>query len=149
MWQYNQTQNSDELYHYGVIGMRWGIHRARKNGSSYTYKSHGQKKYERKLTKLQSSKNPSANTVKRTQNKLETYKKRDLNRQKYAENTTVGKSIVKGLLMGPFGSGNYNRLRAAGHTRLYSAGVSNIVASTLSLPYQVLRSRDDEFTAAR
>ena len=49
--------NNDELMHYGVIGMRWGIRRARKNGSSYTYKSHGQKKYERKLNKLQSSKN--------------------------------------------------------------------------------------------
>lgn len=32
MWQYNETINSDELYHYGVIGMKWG----RKKGNNST-----------------------------------------------------------------------------------------------------------------
>lgn len=35
MWQYN---NTDELYHYGVKGMRWGVRRAEKNAGSYTRK---------------------------------------------------------------------------------------------------------------
>lgn len=32
MWSYNYT---DELYHYGVLGMKWGVHKALKKDSSY------------------------------------------------------------------------------------------------------------------
>lgn len=28
MWQYNYTPNPEDLVHYGVLGMKWGVHRS-------------------------------------------------------------------------------------------------------------------------
>ena len=143
----NNLTKPDELYHYGVIGMRWGIRRARRKGTDYTYKSHGQKKYEKKLAK-QERKGASEGRKRVTKEKLETYKMRDRNRQDYVETTGIGRSIVKTLLMGPFGAGNYNRLRASGRSRLESAISSNVLSTTLGLPVSVLMSRGAEKSSA-
>ena len=88
MWQYQKT---DELYHYGVLGMKWGMRRAYNKGVDYQYKSHAQKKYEKKVEKLSSKiaskdKKPSFGTktkLDKAKVKLEKYKGRDKNRQDY------------------------------------------------------------------
>lgn len=140
--------NDNELKHYGVLGMKWGQHKADKTGSTYTYRSMGQKKYERKVAKLQ-NKNAKAAKMRKAQSKLNHLKRRDANRQAYADTTSVGKTVVKGLLLGPFGSGNYNRMRAAGHTRVGAMFASNVITGTLLLPFNLVNSREKEWLSSR
>ena len=47
MWQYNHTPCSDELYHYGVQGMKWGKRKFQERGGSYTKK--GLEVFDRKM----------------------------------------------------------------------------------------------------
>lgn len=43
MWKYNYTTNSNDILHYGVLGMKWGVHHGRRSfgtddkpGDNYT-----------------------------------------------------------------------------------------------------------------
>lgn len=150
MWEYNQISNSDELYHYGVLGMKWGVRRARKNGASYVYKSHGQKKYEKKIDQIKSSnKKNKKEKLAKAKTKLSIYKQRDKNRQSYASKTNLGKAVVKQILMGPIGSGSYSRYRSSGNNRVMAFLKSNIISSLLTSPVTVPLSRHREMKTAK
>ena len=150
MWEYNQISNSDELYHYGVLGMKWGVRRARKNGASYVYKSHGQKKYEKKIDQIKSSnKKNKKEKLAKAKTKLSIYKQRDKNRQSYASKTNLGKAVVKQILMGPIGSGSYSRYRSSGNNRVMAFLKSNVISSLLSSPVTAPLSRHREMKTAK
>lgn len=113
---YHLDDGSEELYHYGVLGMKWGMRRAKKQGVDYTYRSHGQKKWTKRLAKYK-AKGIKGKKLAKAKDKLELFKQRDKNREDYARSTTVGKEIVKNILLTPMGAGRYNRMRAAGYSR--------------------------------
>lgn len=100
----------NELYHYGVLGMKWGIRKARKNGTTYTYKSHGQKKWEKKLAKeRQEGKDTS-----KAERKLAAYKTRDSHRQSYVSSRSTGRLLASKLVFNLDGADAYRRARASG-----------------------------------
>lgn len=149
-------EQNDELKHYGVLGMKWGMRKSYNKGQSYTYKSHGQKKFEKKVNKLESKIGKKDRVsygeqrkLDNAKNRLNVYQQRDKNRQDYSKSTSVGKSIVKTIVFGPLGVGNYNRFRASGHGRVVSALGSNYVSSTLGYPITALISRSSELRSAR
>lgn len=73
MWQYNYTPSSDELYHYGIIGMKWGIKRYQNPDGSLT--PAGRRRLEKQDTKWAKKKSSkiTAQAKKLSQRELDVY----------------------------------------------------------------------------
>lgn len=73
MWQYNYTPSSDELYHYGIIGMKWDIRRYQNPDGSLTPTGRRRlEKQDAKWAKKKSSK-ITAQAKKLSQRELDVY----------------------------------------------------------------------------
>lgn len=124
---------SNELKHYGVLGMKWGVRKYQnkdgsltsagkkrytgKDGTDYSeYKSHGQKKWEKKVTKAKTDAQR-----KKAEEVLERFKTRDNARKEYATKSSSGKSVARSLLIGPVFNGSYSRIMSGSNSKTHPA----------------------------
>lgn len=140
MWEYNHTPSPDELYHYGVVGMKWGKRRAAARGQSYTYTSHSTKKYNKKaknakesarewdeMARFAQQKGKSKKAAKyaanakqdRTDaqkygNRAKRSAQHDRNMQKLADKTDDGNAVAATYFLGGGNVKGYMQSRAAG-----------------------------------
>lgn len=125
-----------ELYHYGVLGMKWGVRRARKNGAEYKYTSHGTKTYAKKAAKYR--KKGDAEKAKRYEEYHKKSTELDDKMLDYAKSVRTGKDYVKNMLVNSRGY-RVTKL-ATGNSRYVSRGLAFVSAAYPDLGDQLTRA---------
>ena len=121
--------SNQELAHYGVKGMKWGVRKGR-------YYKKGVVKANRKATKFEnearelkkSGDNDAARTARLAADKQRAKSKFLQNAADINATRSTGTKLVANLFAGPFANRTYNSLVAAGHSKAVAAGATYVTA---------------------
>ena len=136
----NDHVHSDELMHYGVLGMKWGVRKAQKTGTTYKYKSRSTKKWEKQARKnseqadlydfIGSPRTAAKYRAQATRaSKIaDRSRKHDEAMFEISKKAKVGNVVVTNVLLGPWGNKTYNSLMVGGASK--GAAIATTVVSS-------------------